>query len=46
MVNKFFTEKLNENQEYFGVKKGSTVDLNLDRQFGLIISLNFLKMYL
>ena len=24
VVNKFFTEKLNENQEYFGVKKGST----------------------
>ena len=46
VVNKFFTNKLNENQEYFGVKKGATSRFELGASIGLFISLNFLRMCL
>ena len=43
MVNKFFTEKLNEGQEYFGVKKGSTSRFELGSSIRSYYKFEFLE---
>ena len=43
LVNKFFTDKLNENQEYFGVKKGSTSRFELGSSIRSYYKFEFLE---
>ena len=43
VVNKFFTNKLNENQEYFGVKKGATSRFELGASIRSFYKFEFLE---